>query len=444
MDIQFLTIEVGSTITKANGFRLLPEGRFEHLAQGFAPTSVSAGDVRIGVNQAIAELQVQAGEFTHKPEMFVNSSAAGGLRMTVHGLTYNMTARAAREAALGAGAIVKKITAGLLDFRDLDEIRLIQPNIILLAGGVDYGEKNTVLQNAQAIASLHLPSPVIYAGNTAIRSQVQQIFTESGGELMQAANVFPEVDVLNIEPVRKIIHELFNRHIVHGPGMQHIAELTTHGILPTPGAVLRSAELFAESMGDCLVFDVGGATTDVHSVTDGSPEWTSKSVEPEPRAKRTVEGDLGVFVNARNILDLENEPVWHERLADLQAIPVTEEQKELVRWLCDKAVNIGVRRHAAVVTESYTPSGRRKLVKGKDLTAIKWIIGTGGALTRVEGGRQILRGICTGAGKYLLPTADALILMDRNYLFSALGTLAQEYPAAVKATFEHWTRTEVP
>jgi hypothetical protein len=37
-----------------------------------------------------------------------------------------------------------------------------------------------------------------------------------------------------------------------------------------------------------------------------------------------------------------------------------------------------------------------------------------------------------------------LILMDRNYLFSALGTLAQEYPAAVKATFEHWTRTEVP
>jgi len=93
MDIQFLTIEVGSTITKANGFRLLPEGRFEHLAQGFAPTSVSAGDVRIGVNQAIAELQVQAGEFTHKPEMFVNSSAAGGLRMTVHGLTYNMTAR---------------------------------------------------------------------------------------------------------------------------------------------------------------------------------------------------------------------------------------------------------------------------------------------------------------------------------------------------------------
>jgi uncharacterized protein (TIGR01319 family) len=443
-EIQFLTIEVGSTITKANGFRLLQEGRFEHLAQGFAPTSVAAGDVRIGVNQAVAELQTQSGPFSEKPQMFVNSSAAGGLRMTVHGLTYNMTARAAREAALGAGAIVKLVTAGMLESSDLAEIRAIQPNIILLAGGVDYGEKSVVLQNARSLAELHLHAPVVYAGNTAIRSQIQQIFADAGDELLLAANVFPEVDVLNIEPVRKIIQEVFNRHIVHAPGMQHIAELTSHEILPTPGAVLRGAELFAESMGDCLVFDVGGATTDVHSVTDGSAEWTSKSMEPEPRAKRTVEGDLGVFINARNIVELEQDPQWLERLVDLQAIPRTEQQKEMVHWLCTKAVNIGVRRHAAVVSESYTPTGKKKMIKGKDLTAIQWIIGTGGALTRVDGGRQILRSICLGSGKYLLPTADALILMDRNYLFSALGTLAQEYPAEVKATFEHWTRTEVP
>ncbi len=442
-DALFLTIEVGSTITKANGFNLLPEGRFEHIAQGFAPTSVNAGDVRTGVEQAVAELQAQAGKLGADAEMFVNSSAAGGLRMTVHGLTYNMTARAAREAALGAGAIVKKVTAGLLDSYELDEIRSIEPNIILLAGGVDYGEKGIVLQNAMAIANLHLAAPVVYAGNTAIRPAIQQIFEEAHIELMIAANVFPEVDVLNIDPLRKIIHDVFNRHIIHAPGMEHIAELTHHGILPTPGAVLRGAELFAEVMGDCLVFDVGGATTDVHSVTDGSPEWTSRSIEPEPRAKRTVEGDLGVFINARNIVELDGEPEWMERLADLQAIPTTERQKELVRWLCNKAVSIGVRRHAAVVTDSYTSTGKKKIVKGKDLTAVKWVIGTGGALTRVEGGRDILRSICTGAGKHLLPTPDALILMDRNYLFSALGTLAQTYPEEVKSTFQHWTATEV-
>jgi uncharacterized protein (TIGR01319 family) len=289
---------------------------------------------------------------------------------------------------------------------------------------------------------LQLSAPVIYAGNAVVRSQVQQIFSDAGMEVLTAENVFPEVDVLNIEPVRKIIQDVFNRHIVHAPGMQHIAELTRHEIPPTPGAVLRGAELFAECMGDCLVLDVGGATTDVHSVTEGSPEWNARSVEPEPHAKRTVEGDLGVYINAKNIVDLEPDPKLKPQLSNLRAIPHTADEIALVHWLCEQAVNIAVRRHAAVVTDTFTPTGRKKLVKGKDLTAVKWIIGTGGALTRVEGGRQILQGICTGAGKYLLPTADARIVMDGNYLFSALGTLAQEYPQEVKATFEHWIRSE--
>ena len=96
MEIEILTIEVGSTITKANGFRRRPEGVLEHLAQGFAPTSVAAGDVGVGVDQATADLQAKSGLRIGDPEISVNSSAAGGLRMTVHGLTLGMTARAAR------------------------------------------------------------------------------------------------------------------------------------------------------------------------------------------------------------------------------------------------------------------------------------------------------------------------------------------------------------
>ncbi|HZU85847.1 MAG TPA: glutamate mutase L [Anaerolineaceae bacterium] len=440
--IDILTIEVGSTITKVNGFKRLAEGGFKHVAQGFAATSITEGDVCLGVERATADLEALYGAPLAHHETFVNSSAAGGLRMTVHGLTYSMTARAAQEAALGAGAIVKMVTAGELDAYDLKEIQSIRPNIILLAGGVDYGEKDIVLRNAEKIAALRLPVPVLYAGNVAIKKHIQQIFVEAGIEMLQAANVFPEVDVLNIEPLRKVIHEVFNRHIIHAPGMARFAELTDWGILPTPGAVLRGAELFAEEMGDCLVFDVGGATTDVHSVTDGSREWAMKMVEPEPRAKRTVEGDLGVFINAHNILELDGDPEWQARLADLQAIPSTEREKELTRWLCKKAVEIGVRRHAGVVSDLYTPTGKKQIVKGKDLTGVQWVVGTGGALTRIAGGEVILRAICTGPGKHLLPGPEAKILMDRDYRFSALGTLAQAYPEDVKATFRQWVEME--
>jgi len=437
--VDILTIEVGSTITKANAFRLTSEGKaFEAFAQGFAPTSVAQGDVFIGVQQAIADLESRSGIKPQNPEIHLNSSAAGGLRMTVHGLTYSMTARAAREAALGAGAIIKLVTAGLIDDFDLEQIQEINPNIILLAGGVDYGEKNIVLENARRLASLNLKAPLLYAGNIAIRDQVCRIFNTCGQEVVPTANVFPEVDVLNIDPVRALIHDAFNRHIIHAPGMAKLRELTCNPVLPTPGAVLKGAELFAEALGDVVVLDVGGATTDVHSVTEGSREWAARLTEPEPRAKRTVEGDLGVFVNAHNIIRLSQEPEWAERLAELDAIPHTERQRELTRWLGKYAVETAILRHAGVVSDLYTPTGKRQIVKGKDLTAVRWLVGTGGALTRIPGGEEILRDICRGAGKYLLPNPDTRVLIDRDYRFSALGTLAHQYPEEVKETFRQW------
>jgi uncharacterized protein (TIGR01319 family) len=442
MEIEILTIEVGSTITKANGFRRRPEGVFQHLAQGFAPTSVAAGDVGIGVDQAMANLQASSGLKIQKPDIFINSSAAGGLRMTVHGLTHSMTARAAREAALGAGAIVKMVTAGRLGDSDLEEIQSIHPNIILLAGGVDFGEKEIILRNAESLAALHLAVPVMYAGNAAIRQPVRKIFEAAGIETLLADNVFPDVDILNIDPVRRLIHEVFNRHIIHAPGMARLGELTRWSILPTPGAVLRGAELFAEELGDCLVVDVGGATSDVHSVTGGSLEWAAKMTEPEPRSKRTVEGDLGVYINARNIVVMAGDSTWEARLPDLQALPSTAQQMELTRWLCTRAVETAIRRHAGMITDLYTPTGKKQIVKGKDLTAVKWLVGTGGALTRVPGGESILRAICQNPGKYLLPPPEARVLIDRDYRFSALGTLAQAYPEEVKATFRSWVESE--
>jgi uncharacterized protein (TIGR01319 family) len=440
--ISVLTIEVGSTITKVNGFARTSGRPLVHLAQGFAPTSINQGDVRIGVDQAMDQLKKRDLPFADDVETFINSSAAGGLRMTVHGLTYNMTARAAREAALGAGAIVKKVTAGSLDEYELQEVQEIHPNIILLAGGVDFGEKSTVLENAKKIASLNLPVPVVYAGNSALRKPIAQLFHEAGIECLLADNVFPEVDVLNILPLRRIIHEVFNRHIIHAPGMSRLAELTSKEILPTPGAVLLASELLADAHGDCLVFDVGGATTDVHSVTDGSPEWANRQVETEPRAKRTVEGDLGVYINARNIIEITENWGQEDQLVFLQPIPSTDDEIELTRWLCGKAVELSAHRHAGVVSDLYTPTGKKYIVKGKDLSAVKWVIGTGGALTRIQGGKDILAKICTGPGKHLFPKPGTPIRLDRNYLFSALGTVAQSYPDEVALTFENWLENE--
>jgi uncharacterized protein (TIGR01319 family) len=437
-----LTVEVGSTITKVNAFAR-ESGAFTHLAQGFATTTVAEGDVGIGVRAAMARLAAGGRAVAQAPETFVTSSAAGGLRMTVHGLTASMTARAAREASLGAGAIVRQVTVGPLDEHDLAETADLSPTIILLAGGVDHGERAVVLGNARALAALardRLPGrpPVVYAGNVAVRAQVAQIFAEAGVELLLADNVFPDVDVLVVEPLRALIQEVFSRQIVHAPGMAALAALTRAEILPTPGAVLRGAELFAEANGDCVVIDVGGATTDVHSVTDGSPQLQAQQLDPEPRSKRTVEGDLGVFVNARNVIEATGEQAMRDRLGDLRAMPASGAEVDLTRWLCARAVELGVRRHAGVLIDLHTPTGKKQVVKGRDLTAVRWVVGTGGALTRVAGSAQSLRAVRGGMGRSLMPPQDARIVLDQRYVFSALGALAQAYPDEVRETFARW------
>ena len=52
-----------------------------------------------------------------------------------------------------------------------------------------------------------------------------------------------------------------------------------------------------------------------------------------------------------------------------------------------------VKRHAGRLRHLYGPGGKKTLAEGKDLTNIKYIIGTGGALTRLPNRINILKEI---------------------------------------------------
>lgn len=364
------------------------------------------------------------------------SSAAGGLRMSVHGLVYDMTVRAAKEAALGAGGILKHVTAGRMRRTDLKKIVDIRPNIILVAGGVDYGERETALHNFELVADLGLDIPVIYAGNVENQEEVRDLAAEKGLRLYLVENVYPRVDQLNVEPTRAVIQQVFEEHIIHAPGMTTVRDMVNGPILPTPGAVMEAAKVLKDAIGDLVVFDVGGATTDVHSVTEGSEEIGRLLVSPEPVAKRTVEGDLGVFVNMHHIVDrigreelLRNFPDLDDLLANARAIPDTDRAKTFVECLTEKAMLTALERHAGSLRQLYSATGKRTIAEGKDLTAVRFVVGTGGALTRLPRHREILaRAAGYGKGLELYPKAEARILVDHDYIMASLGVLSRRYP----------------
>lgn len=448
MKVDVLVAEIGSTTTVVNAFKDIDTDHPVFWAQGQAPTSVLEGDVRIGLQGAVDDLCAKMNiESLEYDEMLATSSAAGGLKMTVHGLVYDMTAKAAKEAALGAGGIIHYVTAGKLRRTDLAKIKEINPNLILIAGGVDYGERDTAIDNAEKIRSLGLKAPVIYAGNCENQEEMKLIFDEeSGQKLYNVENVYPKIDDLNVEPCRKVIQDAFEEHITGAPGMEHVRDMVNGPIIPTPGAVMECTKLLYECLGDLIVLDVGGATTDLHSVATESEKIARIMVSPEPKAKRTVEGDLGVYVNRMKVIesigqeqmqkDCEKMGIDLEKtLESYVAIPKTEDEIKLVERLTKEAVLKAVERHAGSIRYIYGPSGRSTVAEGKDLTPVKYIVGTGGALTRLPRRVEIMKEIAehNQTGMLLFPTEHAEILVDNDYIMASLGVLSKKHKeAAVK------------
>jgi uncharacterized protein (TIGR01319 family) len=443
-----LLIDFGSTYTKLRAVNL-DEGRI--LGSGQGPSTVTA-DVNIGLNAALADLEARIGGLPRFLHRLASSSAAGGLRMVTIGLTEEYTAEAARRAALGAGAKLVGAFSYRLTRGDGMRISELAPDIVLLAGGADGGNTEVILHNAGVLAGLPLACPIVVAGNRNAADDVAAILAGGGKQAVITGNVMPRFRVLDVAPARAAIRQVFIDRIVEAKGIDRARAHVDGVLMPTPAAVLDGAALLsAEGLGDLLVVDVGGATTDVHSIADGAPSSVTTIVQglPEPHAKRTVEGDLGMRHNASGIVEAVGAQAFAaalgltegdlktllDRLArDPERLPQDETEAALDRALATFATRIAVARHAGSLETVYTAAGPALVQTGKDLTGIRAVIGTGGPLVHSPDAGAILEAALfdPAAPASLRPKAPKL-LVDRDYVLYAVGLVAQVDPKAAAA-----------
>jgi uncharacterized protein (TIGR01319 family) len=445
-----LLIDFGSTYTKLRAVALEPE---RILACGQGPSTV-ATDVSEGLNAALADLESRMGALPDFEHRLACSSAAGGLRMVTVGLVRELTAEAARQAALGAGARLVGCFAQRLTAKDIAGIEDLAADLLLLAGGTDGGNSEVILHNARILAAARLSCPVIVAGNRAAADEAAAALQAGGKTATVTENVMPEFGELNIEPARGAIRRLFMERIVHAKGIDRAAAQLDRVLMPTPAAVLEAARLLAEGSGDepglgpLMVVDVGGATTDVHSVARGEPARAGVVFRglPEPYSKRTVEGDLGMRHNARGILmeagcgpiaamsGIEAsrvEALVDGLAADPDGLPEDVEERALDFALGHAAVRIAVRRHAGTIETVYTVNGPVTLQRGKDLSDVGAVIGTGGVLAHGNASGRILRAALAEESDPLsLRPKQPRLLLDSEYLLFAVGLLASVAPEA--------------
>jgi uncharacterized protein (TIGR01319 family) len=270
----------------------------------------------------------------------------------------------------------------------------------------------------------------------------------------------PEVGTLDIEPARAAIRAIFLERIIEGRGLEKVRALCAADPKPTPLAVYELLEAWAgDSAGargpwtDTLLIDMGGATTDMYSLCPAfhGEEGTVLRGLEEPLLKRSVEGDLGLRVSAAAAAETGAVYIrrrlgsaghasaaafdaWVRRVtAAPETIPSTEDEQLFDDILAEACLYHAFLRHAGTVEEVWTPGGKVRVQRGKDLRGVKRIVASGGWLARRGSAAPLLRALRqarqNSGGASLLPQ-DPVVLQDSRYVIPLLGNIAAHHQAA--------------
>ncbi|MCB5263793.1 MAG: glutamate mutase L [Candidatus Cloacimonadaceae bacterium] len=305
--------DIGSTTTKAI---VIDCSQRKLLALEHADTTVEApyNDVKIGIINAIKSIERQSGislitdikpdnSFSPAPGVryLSTSSAGGGLQILVIGLTLFDSASSAQRAAYGAGGIILDVFA-INDNRSPIEqmlaMRNLRPDMILISGGTDGGAISSVLRLAEILRiakpmpkfSTSVKIPTIYAGNCDAADMIRMMISQDF-DLHILPNLRPSLKQENLKPSRDKIQELFMETVMErAPGYSEIKDIVQAQILPTPVGVLQTlTKLNSAKAENLILFDIGGATTDVFTRINS-------------HFQRTVSANLGMSYSALNVM----------------------------------------------------------------------------------------------------------------------------------------------
>ncbi|MER7334247.1 MULTISPECIES: glutamate mutase L [unclassified Micromonospora] len=438
--------DVGSTYTKVAVVDL-DGGAL--VAAAAAPTTVGT-DVLHGLDAAVGA--ATAGLPVGDVPWYVCSSAGGGLRLAVVGYEHLVTAQAGRRVGLSAGANVVHVAAGRLGAAELAALRAARPDVVLLVGGTDGGDAETLTHNATRLARARWRVPVVLAGNVDVRDDLHGLLVAAGVPVTVADNVLPRIGVLAPGSARSAIREVFLRHVIGGKRLSRGTRFARLVRAATPDAVLTGVEVLADALGgDLVVVDVGGATTDVYSVLtpDERASGPGREVAGSLWRARTVEGDLGMrwsapgvvraAVEERLLSDVERDALAAAvavRADDPGFLPVGDADRAVDARIAALAATVALRRHARGAA-----TGERA---GRDLRDVRLLVGSGGVLRHAApaDAAGVLGAVLTDhAGGWPLPRA-ARPVVDVDYVLAAGGLLAAEHPVAAGALLRRHLATD--
>jgi uncharacterized protein (TIGR01319 family) len=463
-----LITDIGSTTTKAI---LIDINEKRLIALEHADTTVEApyNDVKIGVFRSIraienaSSLSLLAPDskpdkliFNQDVQYLSTSSAGGGLQILVIGLTLFDSASSAKRAAYGAGGIILDVFA-MDDHRSpiqqMLAMRNLRPDMILISGGTDGGAVSSVLRMVELLRiakpmpkfNTSVKIPAIYAGNQSVAEMIAAMISNDF-DLFVLPNLRPAMNTENLKPTQQKIQELFMENVMErAPGYKALKSIVSAPILPTPGGVLNTLELLeSQTSKNLILFDIGGATTDVFTRIN-------------THFQRTVSANLGMSYSALNVLkesELQQitkmlpESINEQRVRNYignktlypTRNPQSREEYQIEHAIAKNAIRLSFQHHQQMhynteklgYLDALKSNGKDKYEEKFEYIAneqsyyfypsdIDLIIGAGGVFAHAQNPMQCIQILVAG----FKPLGVTELAIDERFISPHLGVFAQ-------------------
>ena len=114
---------------------------------------------------------------------------------------------------------------------------------------------------------------------------------------------------------------------------------------------------------------------------------------------------------------------------NIEYLPQNDVERKVEIAMGRACTSLAVERHVGQLETIFTIQGSAFVQKGKDLTDVKTVVGTGGVIIHHEQPKKILKGSTySESTPSLLKPESPHFLIDENYIMASMGLLGAEYP----------------
>ncbi len=345
-----------------------------------------------------------------KEDVYICSSANGGLSTLIIGITQSFSLKYATNIAFNSG--INIIDTVL--YQNIEEYSIPSDliDVVIVVGGINscgdiFGDD---LYNY--LGKLNY-SNIVFVGSEQDAPAIQQNIDN----VVVLPNIIDDKLHIVEEDLKNYLTNLYQQDIEGKEDIKHLYDITANQIYSTPYIVNKTLPLIDGSFSVAnpfILLDVGGATTDVHY----SKDLVDDNIVTENEYDRLVFKKLGVYKSRPSLVfAAKNNEFVYELLMHLKVTEnIFEEHSE-------KATKILMQ--VAIFLVLCKISYYRKAYINLKLLAINSIVLTGG-ITKVLSNEEVEDIVAFFYKKILTSEHKPTVVMDGNYDIWTLGAKGQE------------------